>query len=452
MNWQVVFEQRQFENLKQHLLRGRDADEEAAFLVAGVSRTDQRTALLVRDIITVPNESMFAKGKAGITISPEFIAPLVKRCRNERLALIQAHSHPFNDRNVYFSAIDDAGEARLFPKIRARAPSSPLAAIVFGQRSCQARVWQENRPSVAATIYVVGEKISEFDHSENSAVASGKKFSRQVGVIGSAAQSKLRAWRIGIVGLGGTGSHVLQQLAYLGAENLLLVDPDIIEESNLSRLIGSTETAIGEPKVRALETYGRTINSNAEIACISGNVFDFSTASKLRDCHIVFGCTDNLLSRMVLTRFSCQYLIPLIDMGINVQSHSGILDRIGGRVTVQRPGDPCLDCLGILDSGQLTKELAQATGESHHYYTDEENEFAPAVVSLNGVVASLAVTELLRLISQNWPTDQSRVYRIFDGLKGVVRTVQMMKVRNCGVCEDVRGMGDLVDLPVRLDC
>ena len=43
-----------------------------------------------------------------------------------------------------------------------------------------------------------------------------------------------------LVGLGGGGSQVAQQLAHIGLGNFLLIDPDIVEDTNLTRLAGAT--------------------------------------------------------------------------------------------------------------------------------------------------------------------------------------------------------------------
>jgi len=47
--------------------------------------------------------------------------------------------------------------------------------------------------------------------------------------------------RVGVIGLGGGGSHIAQQLAHLGVSNFVLVDPDHVEETNLNRLVGATK-------------------------------------------------------------------------------------------------------------------------------------------------------------------------------------------------------------------
>lgn len=64
-------------------------------------------------------------------------------------------------------------------------------------------------------------------------------FSRQY-FLGPNSQQQIVACVVGIAGLGGGGSHIAQQLAHLGFRNYILFDRDVIEESNLNRLVGGT--------------------------------------------------------------------------------------------------------------------------------------------------------------------------------------------------------------------
>ncbi len=452
MEWILRILEREWEALRQHLLRGSSADEEAAFVYCGVSATSNKTVLLGREIVAIPDSAMVAKGRAGITIDPNFIAPIVKRCRHEGLALLQTHSHPFSRDWTTFSGIDDAGEVRLFPPIQRRAQRSVLGALVFGQQSFDGRVWPlESSTSVPLKVAVViGDSLREIHPSSQKQIKiiANDTYDRQLRVIGSEAQNRISNLSVGVVGLGGTGSHVVQQLSYLGVRNFILVDPDTVEESNLSRLIGGTLEDVGEPKVSIMERVLRSLGPS-KVDALQGDVYHESFAKSLRKCDVLFCCTDSLTSRMVLTRLASQYLIPLIDMGINIQlSSEGTISRIGGRVMTQLPGDPCLDCMGILNPDALVRELMSVTErQANPYIQGAEDERAPAVVSLNGVVSSLAVTEFLHLVSGRLGSRFPRTFQMYDGLKGTVRLISLKPEKRCGVCDEVRAMGDLIPLP-----
>ena len=89
-----------------------------------------------------------------------------------------------------------------------------------------------------------------------------ERFDRQILLFGVAGQEKISSTRVAIVGLGGLGSHVAQQLAYLGVQSFVLIDGDHVSRSNLNRLIGATEddvrfnrlkVAVGARMIKAIQ-------------------------------------------------------------------------------------------------------------------------------------------------------------------------------------------------------
>jgi molybdopterin/thiamine biosynthesis adenylyltransferase len=162
-------------------------------------------------------------------------------------------------------------------------------------------------------------------------------------------------------------------------------------------------------------------------------------AKAVLDCDLVMVATDNLLSRTVVNRLMAQYLIPLIDAGIDIDVAHEQIRAIGGRVTRVVPGGLCLTCVGILDPGRVATEVNRT------YLAQVE---APSVVSLNGVVGSLAVNDALDYVT-GFASDDLQLPRslVFDGRRGTVRTVAETGKR-CGICDMVLGAGDRERLPV----
>jgi molybdopterin/thiamine biosynthesis adenylyltransferase len=225
------------------------------------------------------------------------------------------------------------------------------------------------------------------------------RFSRQIALFGPEGQRRIRETRTLIVGLGGLGSHVAQELAFLGVPDYALVDHDIITGSSGNRVIGSRPTDVAEqtPKVEVGERLILEIDPEANVE---------RYAVKLEDAHkaiigrtLVFGCTDNDLVRLQLTELAARNRVPYFDLA----SDTGVDDEgdptYGGRV-VFCDGNRCLHCLGLLDQedirrASLPEDARRAHNEIYGMKQSALHGSGPAVVSVNGTVASLAITEFM---------------------------------------------------------
>ena len=450
---QLVFSGIDYDKLRTHLLQSTQT-ENAAYVIGGVSRSSNTLSLLAREVIIVPDEAFLKKGSAYLAISPVFIARVLKKCTPHNLSVILAHSHPFSDSCVGFSGIDDHGEEILIPKVFERVPSAAHAAMVLGKSSVEARIWTgptNVRPIdrikiVGKTLEVVELRKREDDEKSSHS----ERYSRQVLALGEDGQQKLHGLTVGIVGAGGIGSHVFQQVVHLGVGRVIILDFDAVEESNRSRLIGSAEGDSGTPKVEVLARLGRQINPQLQVEPIVGSVLDRSPVAKLLEADVIFCCTDTMGSRMVLNRIASQYLTPVIDTGIDIDPKNGGIRAIGGRVMLLHPDGLCLDRFGVLNAAAVTAEFVDNLGVSRAGYIRGVDMPAPAVVSLNGVVASLAVTRFLWMVTGVSNLD-TEVFHMYDGKQGTVKAIRSSERKECEICSEVRAMGDNIGLPCRAD-
>jgi len=458
----ITITEKDFELLKSHLLRD-SGGEEAALLIAGTSETKQMMNFLVREVIPVRENGFLEKSYAFLTISPDFMMPILKRCRYDRLSVLLAHSHPFSEDSVTFSSIDASGERILMPKVQQRIPDRHHGTIVLGRASIDARVWEKgkNKSRPVDMVRVVGSQIRTYQTTSsellnNSKTTSGNRHDRQKLALGETGQKKLQEVTVGIVGVGGVGSLVFQELVHLGVEKFIIIDDDVVEESNLSRIVGSRprDARNRTPKVKVMKRLGRQINPEVRISSVKGSVNNASIALKLRYADAIFCCTDNLSSRIVLNRMAFQYLVPLIDMGIDIQcEEKGKITSAGGRVMVILPDGPCLECLGILNSEIIQQEIRQIESgqRAHRNYILGATVEAPSVISLNGVVASLAVTAFLNLLTGFESQKDPNTYQVYRVLKGDVRLATMVPIKSCTLCSEVKALGDGVRLPCNMD-
>lgn len=223
-----------------------------------------------------------------------------------------------------------------------------------------------------------------------------ERYSRHVALFGEEGQQRIGSCAVAIVGLGGIGSHVAQQLAYLGVRRYLLLDGDIVEASNLNRLIGAGPGDVGAAKAQVAERLIGTIQPEAKVAAEPRHFDPGQDAAALAGADVLFGCVDEDSARLELLRVASELALPYIDLASDVAPTG----EFGGRIVFAKDGERCLSCLGELDQHTLAR--AQMTPEQRAaddaiYGIDREalGEAGPSVVSVNGTVASLAVTEFL---------------------------------------------------------
>lgn len=215
-------------------------------------------------------------------------------------------------------------------------------------------------------------------------------------------QRKIEAAKVGIVGLGGIGSHIAQGLAYLGVRSFVLVDDDRAEDTNLNRLVGAVPVDVVNktPKVFIAERHIRQIQPEAEVLPVDKNLRSREALETLIGCPTIFGCVDHDAPRLVLMELAAAYELVLIDSASEIvpDPESGKITEAGGRVVFGRPGDFCLACADQIDMERAKEELQSPEArevQRAHGYGIGERVVAPAVISLNGVVANLALSEFL---------------------------------------------------------
>jgi molybdopterin-synthase adenylyltransferase len=223
------------------------------------------------------------------------------------------------------------------------------------------------------------------------------RYARQIALFGAEGQARIGACRLGIVGLGGLGSHIAQQAAYLGTRRFTLIDDDAVTSSNLNRLIGATpeDLAMERTKVEVAERQIMAIAPDASVTPIDAKLTR-ETSNRLAGCDLVFGCLDHDLPRLILTEYCSSQAIPYVDLASDVAEDAS---WYGGRVIFMR-GDRCLHCLGELDQemiarAEMSEEVRAAADRIYGVDRSALGGTGPSVVSLNGVVAALGVTEFM---------------------------------------------------------
>jgi len=443
----------QWEALRRHLLQ--DNDEHAAVLMCGFANP-LSPVLTCRSVVALDQRDVaVAEGGLHIEVAPLAIARLAKKARLAGLTMVLCHSHPIEGQ-VRPSQVDMATEEDLCGRaLYERLHHRPIGSLIVGPDGASARIW-EGQQSMTAGVRVVGDVISMIGaDSDRLPAEAGQRdiasaYDRQIMIWGHAGQRRLAATRVAVIGVGGTGSHVATQLSHLGIGGFLLIDPDIVEPTNRSRILGSDARSIGQPKVVVLADHIHRINPAAAVETEQASVIDIDP-SILATVDIILCCTDGHGSRLLLTEIAQQFLVPVIDMGIEIQSDLPFA-RAGGGVRLLRPGSACLHCMGVLDARLIREEFlsdAERRAEDRRGYLRTASIDAPSVVALNGVVASLAVVELMDQLLGVFAAKPDRLlYRAEARALSVASVVRDPRCYVCG-SSGLLGLGSSRLLPRR---
>jgi molybdopterin-synthase adenylyltransferase len=264
--------------------------EAAALLLAGRAGEGDDTRLLVREYFAVPPESYQIQEQLRVVIDPAFIMPLLKKARGEQLSLVLTHTHPFAE-TAHFSQVDDEGEQILMPVFFPRTGDSPHGALLLTAHDATGRIWtsRQSLPKKLSPVVEVGRSLRIHDSSHRSQGSElPQQFDRSVRALGREGQATLALLSIGIVGLGGMGSVVAEQLAHLGVGSLVLLDPDTLEETNLNRVVGATRKDLGRPKVEIAADAARRVNPRVAVTPVAGDVIRSDDARRLLSCDLLF--------------------------------------------------------------------------------------------------------------------------------------------------------------------
>lgn len=227
-----------------------------------------------------------------------------------------------------------------------------------------------------------------------------ERFDRNIRFFGSEGQEILKKARVAVVGIGGLGTHIVQQLSHLGVGSLILIDNEELDTTNLNRYVGARhdDSIPGSRKVNIGERTVSSIDPSLYVEKIYASLLSNQAFEAIVKADYVFGCFDNDSSRFILNELCSAYTIPYFDVASDINPNPTLI--YGGRVTVAWEGKGCLYCMGVLDMAEVQREL-----ESPEVIRDREAiygvdrsflaEAGPSVVSVNGVIASIAVTEFI---------------------------------------------------------
>jgi hypothetical protein len=421
--------------------------ESVAFGLVSSATLRDRTLLLLRDVIETPPDAYLDPSGHGARSSGRFTLAVLNRALAEERGVVIFHEHGFGN-PVRLSTDDEASgveQLELFARVQ---PDTPHGSVVVGG-STAAGIFNLSgrlvRPSTF-TLRLLGGSI-DFRPNQRAMTtrANEQAFARQVLLVGGFGQGRLRSSTVAVIGLCGGGSHVVQQLAHLGVGRILGIDHDAGDETNRSRMIGLTAEDVRKRrlKVDVLDDLVNRVGLGTEYIPIRAKLPSPEAVAAVREADVIVGCIDNYHARADLQSLAWRLLIPYVDIGLVIdpktrEHPSGRDWWIAGNVYTLLPGSTCLWCTDFLTKAKLGVETG---GRERSYLRDGGG--AAQVVSLNGVLASQGVNEVLQLLTGFAERPPESQLLKLNGTRGTLVKWKIEPRKGCEHCRLDLAAGDI---------
>lgn len=377
-------------------------------LVAVVNDSEGGLRLLAREYHPVKDDAYLRRQEDCLSIASSGYVSALARAEQLNATAMWVHTHPGDGSSPMPSSHDDVVDTQLAETFRLRSGTDFYGALIFSPLGSglqfTGHIAVDRGPKLQIDrMWEVGDQFRLTYSARSEKPVAPSMFDRNIRAFGEAVQATLSDLKIGIVGCGGTGSAVAEQLVRLGVRRFIVIDPDTLSQSNLTRVYGSEAQDVGHRKVDVIADHLKKIAPDVACERYASMLTVSSSAKRLISCDLIFGCSDDNAGRLILSRIPSYLLTPVFDCGILLSSDAdGNLLGIDGRVTTLLPEYVCLHCRGRIDVARAAAELMtpeERVRLENEGYAPALGRVEPAVVTYTSMVAATAVSELLeRLI------------------------------------------------------
>jgi len=442
----------QYSVMKKHLFPG-DGNEAIAFVLCGRRKGKDRHVLVAQEVALIPHEQC-TRSPLYVDWNTDFVDPLITKAYGNGLAILKIHSHPGGLRR--FSSTDDDSDQSIFASVASLMgddlPHGSMVMLPNG--SIFGRILQDGVISEPIdSIMVVGDDIKIWRSGLIGRPLEG--FTRRhAQAFGRGTSELLRSCSAAVVGCSGTGSLVVELLARLGIGRLILVDPDVVEEKNLNRIVnsGKEDAYLGKPKVNVLASSIARMGLGTEVVPIYKNLASRDAVQAVAECDFAFGCMDGAEGRHLLNRLATYYLLPYFDVGVRLDADGkGSIDGIWGSVHYLQPGLSSLLSREVYTLADVEAEGMRRTNPDLFAerrkagYIKGVDEDRPAVISVNALFSSLCVNEFLGRLHAYRNNPNSRYAEVAVNL-GEMQFLTEEEGSICSVFRKHVGKGDIEPL------
>ena len=290
--------------LSAHLFPG-DGREHAAFLPAVFETTRDGFEVFANSPILIPDADLVGGAdEHHLEIRPEALLRVVNNAIRNGVGLIEVHNHS-PEYPAGFSRWDLQGFQSVVPYMCSSLPGKRYGALVLGgEENVDGLLWLDGSETVLDEVEVLG-RVRSVVHTTT---AKGRRrhqaalsdtqlqhFDRQVRAFGKDGQLALSRLSVGIVGAGGLGSIIIEQLVRSGVRRFVLVDFDRAENSNLTRvaLLFPADVEKNRPKVEVMANRIRELAPDAQVLPIDDSLYSERSLRALAGTDVLIGCTDD---------------------------------------------------------------------------------------------------------------------------------------------------------------
>ena len=426
----IRFPQGGFNELQSRLLQ--DSSREAFALLSGKRTTkDGYSVIKVTDAYHPSPDDYDEQSISSLRLKRAFIYDKLVKLQQSGCGdtLIDVHTHPFCNDSVAFSAVDDHDEDTFHRWLTATLDGFHYASIVLSQTDYAARTWEiDGENSVYCTARIktqtAGESwpCAEIKCYQDVAMES---FKIQSGFLARSAlalgldtmRKVMNDQTIGIIGVGGLGSVIAENLIHSGFHAIHLIDPDRVEVTNLNRIVGAyyCDAATNRLKVEVVQEHLQRINPDAMVYAHAIGVEEEAALPVLMQCDWLIVATDNHFSRYQAQNIAIQLGAPLISAGVNITVEGQNITDMSGEVITARNGDGlCLNCLGRINPTAVAahENRGEFIGDElvRRGYVSGREVKEPAVKTLNAILGAMTVEVLLNQYTHRQPHEPICVY------------------------------------------
>ena len=163
-----------------------------------------------------------------------------------------------------------------------------------------------------------------------------QRYTRNLPALTEAECDMLRNKRVLVVGCGGLGGHIIDQLSRIGIGSLRIVDGDVFDPSNLNRQLLSSVPVLGKSKAAVAAEHIRRVNPDVAVEAVEDWMTEENVHSLVAGCDIVVDGLDNISGRKLLSEACSAAGIPYV---------YGAIQGWVAQAAISKPGDGLIDRL-----------------------------------------------------------------------------------------------------------